>query len=54
MQRWGEVPGPASEERRITETELDWLARGRSVEALYHPVAGPRLRELKRRRTPKR
>ena len=54
MQRWGEVPGPASEELEVTETELDWFARGLSVAAFYHPVAEHRLRELERWRRPKR
>ncbi|KAL8293563.1 hypothetical protein RQP46_000264 [Phenoliferia psychrophenolica] len=52
VQRWGEMPGPASADLEVTETELDWFERGLSVAAFYHPAAEARLRELERWRRP--
>ncbi|KAM0752733.1 hypothetical protein T439DRAFT_323347 [Meredithblackwellia eburnea MCA 4105] len=54
VQRWGEVPGPATDELEVTETELDWLVKGLGVAAFYHPVAERRLREIETWRRPVR
>ncbi|GAA5936984.1 hypothetical protein JCM1841_003404 [Sporobolomyces salmonicolor] len=51
-QKHGEDGGPESPEFEVSETELDWFEKGLICASYYHPLAIPRLAQLRQHRRP--